>query len=157
MTKEKKPEQVGPMAELESMMESIASSGREAIPRPANEDKTSGAVANSAPVQATRINRPKIDPAIPEDKAASETGTHFTDSLDPPSYISPVIRGLDASRRPSTPPVCEQCPMANWFMAGAQLKCFCGRMHMMVWDDQTSDPILLCDAPMLLRESPPEP
>ncbi len=61
-----------------------------------------------------------------------------------PLYISPILERLDAPLRPQPSPACETCPASLWFSTKDQLKCFCSRMHLLVWDDQVQ-PILRCD------------
>ena len=61
-----------------------------------------------------------------------------------PLYISPTLSMLEAKRRPQPSPACETCPASVWFTTSDQLKCFCSRMHLMVWDD-TVPPIMHCD------------
>ena len=61
-----------------------------------------------------------------------------------PLYISPTLKRLDANHRPSVSPACETCPASVWFTTSDQLKCFCSRMHLIVWDG-VETPILKCD------------
>ena len=61
-----------------------------------------------------------------------------------PLYISPVLRDLASVYRPLPSPACETCPASMWFSTSDQLKCFCTRMHLMVWDE-TVEPIMTCD------------
>lgn len=63
---------------------------------------------------------------------------------EPPLYISPTLKNLDPKHRPDPSPACETCPASVWFSTNALLKCFCGRMHLIVWDG-TEAPILTCD------------
>ena len=61
-------------------------------------------------------------------------------------YISPVILALPDSDRPAPSPACETCPAALWFKTKSHLKCFCSRMHSVVWETgMEAPPILLCD------------
>lgn len=62
----------------------------------------------------------------------------------PPLYISPTLQSLDDKHRPEPSPACETCPASVWFTTDEKLKCFCSRMHLIVWDDK-EDPILKCD------------
>lgn len=62
----------------------------------------------------------------------------------PPLYISPTLKNLDAKHRPDPSPACETCPASVWFSTSDQLKCFCSRMHLIVWDEG-EPPILKCD------------
>ncbi|SMB33171.1 protein of unknown function (plasmid) [Sterolibacterium denitrificans] len=61
-----------------------------------------------------------------------------------PLYISPTLKNLDAKHRPEPSPACETCPASVWFSTDEVLKCFCGRMHLIVWDGN-EPPILKCD------------
>lgn len=61
-----------------------------------------------------------------------------------PLYISPILNGLASEHRPLPSPACETCPASMWFNTNDQLKCFCTRMHLIVWDD-TVAPIMTCD------------
>jgi hypothetical protein len=61
-----------------------------------------------------------------------------------PVYISPTLKDLDSRHRPQPSPACETCPASIWFTTSDQLKCFCSRMHLIVWD-QTVPPIMTCD------------
>jgi hypothetical protein len=61
-----------------------------------------------------------------------------------PLYISPTLRSLSSVHRPSPSPACETCPASTWFNTDDQLKCFCTRMHLIVWDD-TVAPIMSRD------------
>ena len=63
----------------------------------------------------------------------------------PPLYISPVLQGMEPGLRPQPSPACETCPASQWFMTQQELKCFCTRMHLIVWDTSTPHPILACD------------
>ncbi len=62
----------------------------------------------------------------------------------PPLYISPTLKNLDAKHRPEPSPACETCPASVWFSTNEVLKCFCSRMHLIVWDGN-EPPILKCD------------
>ena len=59
---------------------------------------------------------------------------------DLPPYISPILKMLDAKHRPEPSPACETCPAALWFSGSEVLKCFCSRMHLIVWDESV-DPV----------------
>lgn len=61
-----------------------------------------------------------------------------------PLYISPTLQNLSVKQRPQPSPACETCPASVWFNTNEQLKCFCSRMHLIVWDDQVT-PIMACD------------
>lgn len=61
-----------------------------------------------------------------------------------PLYISPTLAALASNQRPSPSPACETCPASMWFKTSDQLKCFCSRMHLVVYDD-TVPPISHCD------------
>ena len=63
---------------------------------------------------------------------------------EPPLYISPILEQMDEPLRPSPSPACETCPASLWFRNKDQLRCFCTRMHLIVWDDAVQ-PILKCD------------
>lgn len=63
---------------------------------------------------------------------------------EPPLYISPTLKNLDPKHRPDPSPACETCPASVWFTTDELLKCFCGRMHLIVWDGAEA-PILKCD------------
>ena len=63
---------------------------------------------------------------------------------EPPLYISPTLKNLDAKHRPEPSPACETCPASVWLSTDQVLKCFCSRMHLIVWDG-TEDPVLKCD------------
>ncbi|CAG1772417.1 Protein TraH [uncultured bacterium] len=63
---------------------------------------------------------------------------------EPPLYISPTLKKLDAKHRPEPSPACETCPASVWFTTNDLLKCFCGRMHLIVWEGN-EQPILKCD------------
>ena len=60
------------------------------------------------------------------------------------SYISPVVMSLANEARPDPSPACETCPLAMWHATKDELRCFCGRMHAIVWTAGES-PILKCD------------
>lgn len=59
-----------------------------------------------------------------------------------PLYISPTLQRLEAGH-PSPSPACASCPASMWF-ATEQLKCFCSRMHVIVWDGVQA-PVMVCD------------
>ncbi len=61
-----------------------------------------------------------------------------------PLYISAIIKSMDVEHRPDPSPACETCPMSMWFNTDTLLKCFCGKMHSIVWEPG-SVPILKCD------------
>ena len=63
---------------------------------------------------------------------------------EPPLYISPTLKNLDAKHRPEPSPACETCPASVWFTTSELLKCFCRQMHLIVWDGKET-PILKCD------------
>lgn len=79
------------------------------------------------------------DPVITKSKQASRG-----QSSAPPLYISPTLQNLDAKHLPDPSPACETCPASVWFTTDDLLKCFCSRMHLIVWDDK-EPPILKCD------------
>jgi hypothetical protein len=54
------------------------------------------------------------------------------------------LKSMVAKHRPLPSPACETCPASLWFNMNDQLKCFCTRMHLIVWDD-TVPPIMTCD------------
>jgi DNA polymerase V len=54
------------------------------------------------------------------------------------------LQKLDPKHRPDPSPACETCPASLWFATEDQLKCFCARMHLIVWDG-IEPPILKCD------------
>ena len=63
-----------------------------------------------------------------------------------PDYISPTILAIPEKDRPDVSPACETCPAAMWFKTTQKLKCFCQRMHTVVWQTGMEElPILLCD------------
>lgn len=79
------------------------------------------------------------------DPTTTSSMQHESDQAsEQPLYISPVLKALDAKRRPSPSPACETCPASLWFNTHDLLKCFCTRMHLVVWDD-TVPPIMTCD------------
>jgi hypothetical protein len=61
-----------------------------------------------------------------------------------PLYVSPILKSLASVHRPSPSPACETCPASIWFSTSDQLRCFCTRMHLMVWDE-TVPPVMTCD------------
>ena len=61
-----------------------------------------------------------------------------------PLYISPTLKNLDSQHRPEPSPACETCPASLWFTTSELLKCYCSRMHLIVWDGNET-PILKCD------------
>src|SRR4051794_137255 len=65
-------------------------------------------------------------------------------SSEPQVYISPVLSGIDPGDRPNPSPACETCPASVWFITNHLLKCYCSRMHLIVWDTRES-PIMQCD------------
>ena len=73
----------------------------------------------------------------------SASSRHDTDSAQL-LYISPTLQKLDPKHRPDPSPACETCPASVWFATDDQLKCFCARMHLIVWDG-IEPPILKCD------------
>lgn len=62
-----------------------------------------------------------------------------------PLYISPILQNLEPELRPAPSPACASCPVSVWFSNNEHLKCFCGKMHAIVWDDENEPPILKCD------------
>jgi hypothetical protein len=74
-------------------------------------------------------------------KAAQTTNEQGT---APPLYISPTLKNIDVQHRPEPSPACETCPASVWFSTSDQLKCYCSRMHLIVWEAQ-EPPILKCD------------
>ncbi|SDA85358.1 hypothetical protein SAMN03159475_0116 [Pseudomonas sp. NFPP33] len=63
-----------------------------------------------------------------------------------PEYISPVILRLADQDRPVPSPACETCPASLWFKTKPQLKCFCTRMHAIVWQTEMEEPpVMICD------------
>ena len=69
------------------------------------------------------------------------------DSLaEPPLYCSPVLAALEEKDRPDPSPACETCPVSMWFTTSRELKCFCARMNLIVWDRKSAAaPIRQCD------------
>ena len=65
-------------------------------------------------------------------------------SSAPLPYTSPTLAALDAKHWPDPSPACETCPASLWWATAEQLKCFCTRMHVIVWD-QVEAPVLRCD------------
>lgn len=59
-----------------------------------------------------------------------------------PLYISPILQGVEKGG-PDPLVACASCPASMWF-ATTQLKCFCSRMHSIVWDGG-QEPIVRCD------------
>ncbi len=79
------------------------------------------------------------------DPTTSDSTTHASEpASEQPLYISPVLRRLDSKSRPQPSPACETCPAPLWFRSSEQLRCFCTRMHVLVWDD-TLPPVMTCD------------
>ena len=79
------------------------------------------------------------------DPTTTESATPTPEQASaPPLYISPTLKNLDSKHRPDPSPACETCPASVWFTTDELLKCFCGRMHLIVWDG-TESPILKCD------------
>ena len=72
------------------------------------------------------------------------TTTASTLPASDPSSEQTLYISLDARHRPQPSPACETCPVSIWFTSGDQLKCFCSRMHLIVWD-HTVPPIMTCD------------
>ena len=79
------------------------------------------------------------DPATP----ASTPGAPEPVSAQP-RYISPILSKMEERHLPQPSPACETCPASMWFNTSGLLKCFCTRMHLIVWDD-TVPPIMSCD------------
>lgn len=63
---------------------------------------------------------------------------------DEPAYISPVVASLASAVRPDPSPACETCPLSMWHATKDELRCFCGRMHAIVWTAGDT-PIMRCD------------
>jgi hypothetical protein len=59
-----------------------------------------------------------------------------------PLYISPILQRVEKNG-PDPSVACATCPASMWF-ATTQLKCFCSRMHSIVWDG-AQEPIVACD------------
>ena len=68
-------------------------------------------------------------------------------SREPSIYSSPVLQGLEKQFRPVPSPACESCPASMWFATKEALKCYCTRMHAVVWETGNEDvkPIMECD------------
>ncbi len=82
-----------------------------------------------------------LDPTTDSDQALD-----CESSDEPQLYCSPVLASLDDERRPDPSPACETCPVSMWFTTARELKCFCARMSLIVWDRKSAaTPILQCD------------
>ena len=81
---------------------------------------------------------------MPHPSTTRSTPSESAQASARPLYISPILKGLASVHRPLPSPACETCPASMWFNTNDQLKCFCTRMHLMVWDD-TVPPIMACD------------
>jgi len=67
-------------------------------------------------------------------------------SLHGPIYTSPILQQLAPGSWPQPSPACETCPASVWFASKQVLKCFCTRMHVIVWDNTNKEPpIMMCD------------
>ncbi len=71
---------------------------------------------------------------MPDLTTTASTPPESEPSSEQPLYISPTLKDLDGRHRPQPSPACETCPASIWFITSDQLKCFCSRMHLIVWD-----------------------
>ena len=81
---------------------------------------------------------------MPDPTTPSETAPAPGDSSASPCYCSPVLAALSPAERPDPSPACETCPASMWFSNPNELRCFCTRMHLVVWE-RKSPPVLRCD------------
>ena len=66
--------------------------------------------------------------------------------------VSPTLRDLDASRRPSQKTVCEQCPNSVWFASPEEVKCYCRVMFLTSWSTKQPNILISCDGIYLGQE-----
>jgi hypothetical protein len=66
---------------------------------------------------------------------------------EPSIYSSPVLQGIEDKFQPLPSPACATCPVSMWFATRTALKCYCTRMHALVWELGNEDihPIMECD------------
>ncbi len=81
---------------------------------------------------------------MPNPTTPNETVPGPEDSSASPPYCSPVLAALAPEERPKPSPACETCPASMWFSNPNELRCFCTRMHLVVWE-RKSPPVLQCD------------
>ena len=106
-----------------------ARQGTRQRPGPTTNDQTSPALPSP------------LDPTTDSDLALDPDS-----SGEPSLYCSPVLASLDDEHRPDPSPACETCPVSMWFTTARELKCFCARMSLIVWDRKSAaTPILQCD------------
>ena len=60
-----------------------------------------------------------------------------------PHYISPTVKRMTDAQKPPGILACASCPAGMWLRTDV-LKCFCSRMHLIVWEKGV-EPILDCD------------
>ena len=113
-------------------------------------DPTTAAPARPRPRQpSVPITNAKTSAAPPSPRDPTTDSDQALDSEssgEPSLYCSPVLASLDDEHRPDPSPACETCPVSMWFTTARELKCFCARMSLIVWDRKSAaTPILQCD------------
>lgn len=85
-----------------------------------------------------------LQPPVLDNAEALPSPASTQEENDELIYISPVVSSLSIEARPDPSPACETCPLAMWHATKDELRCFCGRMHAIVWRAGDT-PILKCD------------
>ncbi|WP_256672499.1 hypothetical protein [Pseudomonas sp. JG-B] len=98
----------------------------------------------------------ELTASLIEEDQQTEQAMQTISELDSgfPLFYSPILAQLPEARLPNPSPACETCPVSMWFATKEVLKCYCARMHTVVWDKDAAEfPILQCDGRELaLRE-----
>lgn len=71
---------------------------------------------------------------------------------DQDKQISPVLEGLDPSRRPCPGTVCESCPNSVWFASPKEVKCYCRVMFLIACSTKEPNMLEACDGVFLGQE-----
>ena len=66
--------------------------------------------------------------------------------------ISPVLEGLDPSRRPCPGTVCESCPNSVWLASLEEVKCYCRVMFLVTCSTKEPNMLIACDGMFLGQE-----
>ena len=62
-------------------------------------------------------------------------------------YFSNLLKNIDESNLPTPLPACASCPIAVWYSTPNEVRCYCPRMHMIVWDQaEALQAVMACDA-----------
>lgn len=78
---------------------------------------------------------------------STAAGPRLLGSRQPRMYSSPLLQGIEERFQPTPMPACGSCPLSLWFATQQALKCYCTRMHALVWEtgSESIQPVMDCD------------